>query len=75
MPFEPPEMDITKLSVEDMRSGLNSDKFRRRAVWLRDRWCGMLRKAFSTEVRQAQQGLSQRWTIHPPLTGVGPQRV
>lgn len=64
--------DITKLTVADMRSGLDSAKFRRRAVWLRDRWCAMLREASSAEVQQKQQSLGERWTIHPAVDGCQP---
>jgi hypothetical protein len=29
----------------------------------------MLKQAFDPAVHQAQQGLSQRWTIHPAVDG------
>jgi uncharacterized membrane protein len=64
--------DITKLSPDDMRQGLNSPKFARRAKWLRERWCGLMHEVFDGSVRTAQQGLTNRWTIHPAVDGCEP---
>jgi hypothetical protein len=64
---------ITNLQPDDMRQGLNNDKFHRRAVWLRERWCGLVHEAFDDNVRQTQQGLSARWTIHPLVDGCIPE--
>ncbi len=72
MPATPPDQDITKLSRDDMRRGLESDKFRRRVEWLRARWCALLREAFDEGVRRTQQGLTHRWTIHPQVDGCQP---
>lgn len=69
MPSSPPNQDITHLTADDMRQGLDSDKFTRRAKWLQRRWCGMLNEAFSDGVRQNQQGLTERWTVHPLVDG------
>jgi hypothetical protein len=67
--------DLTKLSPDDMRQGLNSDKFRRRAKWLQERWCGLMHEVFDVGVRQAQQELTNRWTIHPSVDGCRPKDV
>jgi len=72
MPNAPPDQDITKLSPDDMRQGLESDKFRRRVEWLRGRWCALLGEAFDAGVRQTQQGLTHRWTVHPLVDGCQP---
>jgi hypothetical protein len=71
MPSTPPN-DITKITADDMRKGLESDKFRRRMEWLKDRWCGLIREAFDPAVQTAQQGLTNRWTIHPAVDGCVP---
>jgi hypothetical protein len=71
LPKELPGMpaEVLGLTVEDMRRGLNSEKFAKRAQWLRKLWCDMLTTAFKPETRQAQQGLTHRWTIHPLVDG------
>jgi hypothetical protein len=71
LPKELPEMptEILGLTVEDMRQGLNSDKFRKRAEWLRNLWCDMLTTAYKEETRRTQQTLTFRWTIHPLVDG------
>ena len=63
---------ITGLTEDDRRAGLESTKFSDRAVWLRDRWCELLREGFDGTVGQAQQGLTERWTIHPLVDGCAP---
>lgn len=75
VPADLPEMpvDIKNLTVADMRAGLNSDKFRKRAAWTRDRWCQLLSEAFSEPVRTTQQRESERWTIHPDVDGCTPR--
>jgi hypothetical protein len=70
LPGTPPE--IADLTVDDMRQGLNSEKFRKRAEWLKRLWCGMLTNAFDPATRQTQQGLTHRWTIHPMVDGCDP---
>ena len=60
-------------AVEDMRQGLNSDKFRRRAESLKKLWCVLLTEAFESGTRTTQQGLTHRWTIHPMVDGCEPE--
>jgi hypothetical protein len=71
LPMDLPGMpaDATGLTVEDMRQGLNGDRFASRAKWLRKTWCEHLSDAFSPGTRTAQQGLANRWTIHPLVDG------
>jgi hypothetical protein len=71
LPADVPDMpaDIKSLTAADMQAGLNSDKFRKRAVWIRDRWCQLLGEAFSDPVRTKQRSESERWTIHPEVDG------
>lgn len=61
--------DIKGLSELDMRVGLASEKFRKRAEWLRDKWCLMLAEAFDDATRELQRRPGQRWTIHPAVDG------
>jgi hypothetical protein len=65
--------DVADLTVEDMRKGLNSDKFRKRAESLKKLWCGLLTEAFESGTRTTQQGLTHRWTIHPMVDGCEPE--
>jgi hypothetical protein len=64
--------DVADLGVEDMRQGLNSERFRKRAEWLHRLWCDQLQKAFDGETRGTQQRLEHRWTIHPAVDGCDP---
>lgn len=64
--------DIKGITPDDMRVGLESDRFRRRVEWLKDRWCGLMSEAFDPAVGTMQQGLSNRWTIHPDVDGCVP---
>jgi hypothetical protein len=70
----PPDRDdmpaeIRNLQVDDMRKGLASQKFERRARWLKEKWCRLVRERFdgATQHRQAQPDM--RWTIHPLVDG------
>jgi hypothetical protein len=63
---------ITALTGLDMIRGLNSDKFRDRSIALRERWCGLLAEAFDGAIATNQQGLGERWTIHPNVDGCLP---
>jgi hypothetical protein len=67
-----PGLTLPKLTIDDMRQGLNSDAFAQRARALRDRWCGLLTERFDPAVGTRQQGLDQRWTIHPLVDGCRP---
>lgn len=49
MPSSPAD-DITRLSPDDIRQGRNSEKFARRAKWLRERWCGLMQAVFDPAV-------------------------
>lgn len=71
MPSSPAD-DVTQLTPDDMRQGLDSAKFLRRALWLRKHWCGLLTEAFDPAVGETQQGLVHRWTIHPRVDGCRP---
>jgi hypothetical protein len=66
--------ELLGLGAEDMRQGLNSDKFAKRARWLRDSWCALLGTAFDPVTRETQQGLTHRWTIHPLVDGCDAER-
>ena len=61
--------DIKGLSELEMRIGLESPKFRKRAEWLRDKWCLMLAEAFDDATRELQRRPAHRWTIHPWVDG------
>jgi hypothetical protein len=63
---------LPELAPADMRTGLASDPFRKRATALRDRWCRLLSERFDEKVEQTQQGLDQRWTVHPAVDGCTP---
>lgn len=67
MPF-----DVSGLTVDDMRRGLDSKRFATRAKWLRDTWCQHLREAFDPHTRTLQQKEEHRWTIHPSIDGCLP---
>jgi hypothetical protein len=71
-PPSPPPGEAIVLTPDDMRKGLNSDAFRKRCENLRRTWCRMLNEAFDPETRKTQQGLDQRWTIHPFVDGCRP---
>jgi len=66
------DLALPELAEADMRAGLASDPFRKRATALRDRWCGLLSERFDEKVGQTQQGLDQRWTVHPAVDGCKP---
>lgn len=68
-PPDPPPGETIPLTADDMREGLNSTNFRARCKNLKETWCSMLHDAFSEKTRQAQQGLHERWTIHPLVDG------
>jgi hypothetical protein len=57
------------LSVDDMQKGLESDKFRARAVWLRDLWCRLIHERFDPPTLHNQDQPGQRWTVHPSVDG------
>jgi hypothetical protein len=57
------------LTGVDMQQGLDSPLFRARVTDMRDRWCSMIRARFDENVATAQQGLTERWTIHPSVDG------
>ena len=65
--------DVADLTVDDMRQGLNSDKFRKRADLLKKIWCALLMEPFNPETQTNQQGLTHRWTIHPMVDGCEPE--
>jgi hypothetical protein len=65
--------DVADLTVDDMRQGLNSEKFRKRAMSLKEIWCGLLKDASSQTTKNNQQGLTERWTIHPMVDGCQPE--
>ncbi|HLF64365.1 MAG TPA: hypothetical protein VI603_11460 [Saprospiraceae bacterium] len=61
--------DIITLHPKDMREGLNSEKFAKRATWMREKYCRMMHDAHNPNTRD-QQGLEKhRWTIHPDVDG------
>lgn len=71
----PPPMppgETLALTADDMRQGLSSAAFRARCEALQRMWCAMLNDAFSGPTRAVQQGLDQRWTIHPSVDGCVP---
>lgn len=57
------------LTPDDLMRGLESDAFRRRTIWLKDRWCELISEAFSDPVHTSQGLRSQQWTIHPQVDG------
>jgi hypothetical protein len=65
---------ITGLTGLDVIRGLNSQKFQDRAIAIHDRWCGLLAEAFHEKTGTSQQGLDQRWTIHPNIDGCLPPK-
>jgi hypothetical protein len=65
---------ITGLTGMDVIQGLDSDKFRDRAIALRERWCGLLSEAFDAAIATNQQGLGELWTIHPNIDGCLPPK-
>lgn len=72
-PPAPPPGETILLTQGDMRQGLNSSNFRTRCENLQRTWCSMLDDAFSETTRKNQQGLHQRWTIHPMVDGCRPE--
>ncbi|MBZ9978723.1 hypothetical protein [Mesorhizobium sp. BR-1-1-10] len=72
VPPKPPG-ETTDLTAQDIRDGLGSAAFRARCDNLRRTWCAMLNEAFDPETKRTQQGLDQRWTIHPMVDGCIPQ--
>lgn len=71
-PPPPPPGETITLTKDDLKQGLNSDKFYDRCKHLRDTWCRMLSDAFSEKTRLRQQALDERWTIHPMVDGCRP---
>jgi hypothetical protein len=71
-PPGPPPGETILLTADDMRQGLDSPNFRARCENLHRTWCSMLNDAFSEPTRQTQQGLHERWTIHPMVDGCRP---
>jgi hypothetical protein len=67
-----PGLALPKLIPEDMRKGLESTAFAARARALKDRWCGLLGQRFDPAVIKTQQGIRERWTIHPAVDGCAP---
>lgn len=70
--FDPALPDLTR---DDMKQGLDSAAFRQRAVALRDRWCRLLSERFDEAVQKTQQGLTERWTVHPAVDGCTPAQT
>ena len=58
---------IKNLTGDDMRSGLNSQKIRDRAIFLRQKWCMMIREAFDPGIKHTQNEDPNRWSIHPEI--------
>jgi hypothetical protein len=71
MPASGPD-DITKMKPAEMMAGLNDPRFKKRAEWLKERWCDATDKQFDEKVREAQLHLTERWTIHPSVDGCQP---
>ncbi len=70
----PPDMPgmpaaIQGLTVQDMKDGLRSAKFRSRAEWLRNQWCGLLNDAYDDDTQEKQDEEENRWTVHPEVDG------
>jgi hypothetical protein len=72
IPPGPPPGETILLKEDDMREGLSSTNFKNRCKNLKRTWCSMLTDAFSEPTRQTQQGLHERWTIHPMVDGCRP---
>jgi hypothetical protein len=64
--MDPAARDLT---VDDMQKGLESARFRARAEWLRDLWCGLIHERFDPPTRHAQEQPRHRWTVHPSVDG------
>ncbi len=77
LPTDLPNMPtaITQLSLGDMKKGLASQKFRDRALWLRDKWCRLLNDAYAQTTSALQQREQHRWTIHPDVDGCEPEPI
>jgi len=61
--------EIKNLAEDDMRAGLDSDKFAARAAWLRKKFCRMMSEAHDPATRNEQERPKNRWTIHPYVDG------
>ena len=74
LPKDLPDMpaNITGLTIDDMQKGLASQRFRDRATWLRDKWCGLLNESVSEATGALQATELHRWTIHPDVDGCEP---
>lgn len=74
-PIDLPDMPstITGLTIHDMKLGLASPKFRDRAAWLREKWCGLLNEAYDETTTGLQKTEEHRWTIHPNVDGCEPR--
>lgn len=66
---------ITDLTIQDMVLGLASDKFRERAVWLRNKWCGLIHESYDEATAKLQATEEHRWTIHPNVDGCEPKSI
>jgi hypothetical protein len=64
--------EIKALSEADMKIGLESEKFRKRAEFFKKRWCRLLCKAYDDATRKTQALDAHRWTIHPTVDGCKP---
>lgn len=72
IPPGPPPGETILLKEDDMKEGLSSPAFKDRCKNLQRTWCSMLNDAYSEPTRQTQQGLHERWTIHPMVDGCRP---
>jgi len=61
--------EIKDLTEADIKIGLESEKFRKRAELFKERWCQLLTKAYNDKTRQTQALDVHRWTIHPTVDG------
>lgn len=61
--------DIRNLDEKDMRQGLNSKKFAKRAAWMRAKYCRMMHEIYDPATRTEQAREKHRWTVHPYVDG------
>lgn len=64
--------NLKTITADDIEIGLQSDKFRQRALWWRDKWCSALTDAYNEQTRTHQLVPENRWTIHPVVDGCLP---
>jgi hypothetical protein len=69
----PPE--IRNLDENDMRKGLNSEKFAKRATWMRKKYCRMMQETHDPATRTEQAKPKNRWTVHPDVDGCREEAV